>query len=307
MLIDQLNVVDCSSGASKGAGLAGCKKDMKRVTTIGLLQKGYRFPLTGVTKALLLLLIKKGTLKILKGVENFEDTTAEHSYETVAGSGIKKLILKNPYEYNASFDNGIDFNKALNSIAGKGQFDLILWDVEDQMWVTQTKSGDVKGFDLGIHEAGNYKGNDGTKASSQMLTFQLNDRGEIDDRIANILAVDYSPTELDDFNDVLLTINPVAPLATTLVAKAMLNDKSHFADGLVNTNFRLKKNGNVIAISPSQVVADSSAKTYTFTITAAAVNDVYTLETYDSTDQTNVILNPLGFLYKSNLATVTVI
>lgn len=307
LLVDQLNVVDCSGAAVKGAGLAGCKIDMKRVTTVGLLQKGYKFPVAGVNKALLLSLIKKGTLKILKGVEKFEDKTPEHSFETVAGSGIKKLILKNPYEYDVNFDNGIDFSKALNSIAGKGDFDLIVWDVEDRMWVTQNKSGDVKGFDLGIHEVGNYKGNDGTKASSETLMLQVTDRGEVDERIASILAVDYSPTELDDFNNILLTIKPVAVAATTLVATALLNDRSHFAEGLVNTNFRLKKNNVVVTLTAPSVVADANAKTYTFTIAAAALNDVYTLETFDSADQTTVILNPLGFLYKSNLATFTVV
>lgn len=306
VLIDQFNLVDCSAASAKGAGLAGCKKDMNRVTVIGLLQKGYKFPSAGVTKALLTTLIKTGKLKILKGVEKFEDVTPDHSFETVAGSGIKKLILKNPYEYTASFDNGIDFNKAINSIAGKGNFDLIFWDVEDQLWLTQTKSGEIKGFDLGIHEVGNYKGNDGTKASSGMMMFQLTDRNEVDNRVGNILAGDYSPSELDDFNDVAFTINPVAVGATTLVAKALLNDKSHFADGLIFSNFRLRKNGSVVTLTAPSVVADANAKTYTFTIAAAVLADVFTLETYDSTDQTNVVLSPLGYLYKAPLATVIV-
>jgi len=306
VLTDQFNLVDCSAATAKGAGLAGCKKDMNRIAVMGLTQKGYKFPVTGVTKALLTTLIKTGKLKILKGVEKFEDVTPEHSFETVAGSGIKKLILKNPYEYTASFDNGIEFNKALNSIAGKGNYDLILWDVEDQLWLTQTKSGDIKGFDLGIHEVGNYKGNDGTKASSEMMMLQLTDRNEVDNRIGNILAGDYSPSELDDFNDVTLTFNPVTVGATTLVVKALLNDKSHFADGLIFSNFRLRKNGTVVTLTAPAVVADANAKTYTITIAAAVLADTFTLETYDATDQTTVVQNPLGYLYKADLATVIV-
>ena len=40
-LQEQINSINCSGNGVKGTGLAGCRIDRKRVTALGLLQKGF--------------------------------------------------------------------------------------------------------------------------------------------------------------------------------------------------------------------------------------------------------------------------
>lgn len=296
LLVDQLNVVNCSVSGVIGTGLAGCKIDRKRVVALGLLQKGYVFPAGGINKALMLSLLQAGTLIYLKGVVTFAESTPEDSVKTFDGSGLKSVINKFPYEYKATFNNGVNFNKALNTLSGNGNYDIVMWDVDDVMWLTQNKAGDVKGFGLGMHEAGNYKGNDGTDVASQTLMLQLTDRSEVDDRMVNVLPDDFGSTDIDGVNEVKISINATAP-GTSVVFKAMLSDNSHLLLATTVSNWIVKKNG--APITPSAISYVTNPDYITFTVAALIATDVVTV-------QLNGTINQLGTLYKSNVATVTV-
>ena len=117
--------------------------------------------------------------------------------------------------------------------------------------------------------------------------------------------LDFSAeSDLEGINDVVLTASPLAVSGTSLVVSALLLDKSHFVDGLLVGDFKIKKNG--VAVTASAVVADSVAKTYTFTIPAASAG-TYTISTWDSALSSYVVLKAAsGLLYKSNVASVVV-
>lgn len=294
----QQNTINCGANGVLGTGLAGCRIDRKRVTALGLVQKGFVFA-EEITKAYMRSLQEDGTLIMLQGVVSFEDSTADDNIITRAGSGIKVVAGKNPYEHTVTFDNGVNFHKALTSLSGFGNYDLILFDVDNTMWDTQTKSGSYKGFTLGMFENGKYMGANGTDASSQSILLQLIDRAEIDERMSwiNASELDFSPSELTGVNEVLVTPNPIVA-GTSIVVSAFLLDKTHPVEGLLFGNFAVTKNG--AANNPTVAVYSSTTKKYTLTVGAMVATDVIEVSL------NGIILTLADVLYKSNTASVIV-
>lgn len=300
MAFDNLNKVNCEAGGVLGTGLAGCRIDRKRVVALGLLRKGYKFT-QDPDKDYMRQLQQEGILIMLQGVVTFVDNTAEDTIITREGSGIKKVAGKMPYEYVATFDNGVNFHKALTSLSSYEAYDMIFFDVENTMWVTVDKNdGAPKGYTLGMFENGKYTGSNGTDAASQSVTFQLINRIEFD-KYAGWYAdseLDFLGTDLDGVNEVLITADPLAASATSLVVSAFLLDKTHSVEGLLVADFKVTKNGSPLV--PSAVSYSSTTKKYTLTIPSTASTDVYTVSL------NGIILTTLDVLYKSNTESVVV-
>lgn len=297
-LEDQINKVDCSGAGVIGTGLAGCRMDRKRVTALGLLKKGFVFA-EEITKAYMRELQQDGTLIMLQGVVAFTDNTAEDTITTREGSGIKVVAGKMPYEYMATFDNGINFHKALTSLSSYEGYDIIVFDVDNTLFGTTPKTGGLKGLTLGMFENGKYTGSNGTDSASQTVTFQCINRIEWDSYagwIAND-ELDFIYSELTGINEVFVTVDPIVTASTTIVVDAYLLDKTHSVDGLLTGDFELTRNGAVLA---QTVVQSPTTKKYTFTVTANTTADIITVRLK------NTVLTPLDVLYKSNTATVVV-
>jgi len=298
MAFELLNKVNCDAAGVLGTGLAGCRVDRKRIVALGLLQKGYKFT-QDPDKEYMRELQQDGILIMLQGVVTFVDNTPEDTIITREGSGLKKVAGKMPYEYVATFDNGVNFHKALTSLSSYEAYDIIFFDVENTMWVTVQKDGAPSGFTLGMFENGKYTGSNGTDAASQAVTFQLEDRNEFDKYAGwyTDSELDFTGSKLTGINEVLITVAPAAAADTTIVADAYLLDKTHSVDGLLTTDFELTKNGVVLAQTVTQ---SPTTKKYTFTVAALVAADVITVRIK------NTILTPLDVLYKSNTATLIV-
>jgi hypothetical protein len=303
-MITGLNVLNCSSSDVVGTGLAGCRIDRKRVVAIGLLAKGTVLSGT-IDKDYIQNLQQLGKLIYLKGVITFADNTPDPTIITREGSGYKTLVSELPYEYLATFDNGQNFQKALKSISGNGNYDLVLWDVDDVMWLTQNLAGDVKGFALGMHNSGKYVGNDGTNAASQTLMLQLTERSEVDERMSFVTPEDFSSNDLDGVNDVKISIEPTADASTEIIFSPYLIDGSHLVEGLTLSDLKVTRNGSLI--TPTAISYVTNEGKVTITVTANAVNDIITIQLWDSVLAKPVILSPADVLYKSNVATVSVV
>ncbi len=290
----QINTVDCSAGGVLGTGLAGCRMDRKRVTALGLVSKGFKFD-EEITKDYLRELQQDGTLIMLQGVVSFVDNTADDNIITREGSGIKVVAGKNPYEYTATFDNGINFHKALTSLSSYQAYDLILFDVDNSLFFTVTKAGEPKGFTLGMFENGKYMGANGTDAASQTVNLQLIERGEIDERMSWIAneELDFVYTELTGVNEVLITVDP-AVAGTSIDVSAFLLDKTHPVEGLLFGDFAVTRNG--VVSNPTVAVYSSATKKYTLTLPAFVAADILEVSL------NGIILVPADILYKSNTA-----
>ena len=298
-LLTQINTVNCGGNGNLGTGLAGCRIDRKRVTALGLLEKGTKFT-TEIDKASLRALQVAGKLIMLQGVVSFTDATAEDTIITRAGSGIKVVAGQNPYEYTVEFDNGVNFHKALTSLSGFGNYDLVLFDVDNTMWLTETKANEPKGYTMGMFKNGKYTGSNGTDASNQMITLQLIERSEIDERMSWITTdnIDFSYGELTGINETLVTVDPITTASTSIVASVFLLDKTHPVEGLLVGDFSVTRNG--VAVVPSAVAYNATTKKYTLTITANTTADIVTVSLKGT------ILTPADVLYKSNTETVVV-
>lgn len=204
-----------------------------------------------------------------------------------------------PYEYTATFDNGINFHKALTSLSSYEAYDVIVFDVNNTMFGTTPKSGGIKGLTMGMFENGKYTGSNGTDSAAQTVTFQLINRIEWDlyaGWVAND-ELDFIYTELTGVNEVLVSVDPIEAASTTITVSAFLLDKSHTVDGLLTTDWELTRNGAVLT---QTVVQNPTTKEYVFTVTANTAADIVTARIK------NVVLTPLDVLYKSNTATAVV-
>ena len=298
MAFELLNKVNCDAAGVLGTGLAGCRVDRKRIVALGLLQKGYKFT-QDPDKEYMRQLQQDGILIMLQGVVTFVDNTPEDTIITREGSGYKKVAGKMPYEYLATFDNGVNFHKALTSLSSYEAYDIIFFDVENTMWVTVQKDGAPSGFTMGMFENQKYTGSNGTDAASQSVAFQLEDRNEFDKYAGwyTDSELDFTGSKLTGINEVLVSITPTPP-GTFIEVSAYLLDKTHTVDGLLVGNFELTKNGSVI--TPSEVSQDPVSKNYMFTVAALVATDIVTVRLKD------VVLTTLDVLYKSNTATVIV-
>ena len=269
------------------------------IVALGLLEKGYKFN-AEITKDYMRQLQQDGILIMLQGVVSYEDSTADNNLITRPGSGIKVSAGKNPYEKLATFDNGINFAKALSSLDSYNQYDLIEFDVDDTIWMTTTKSGEPKGYTLGIFDTNKYMGANGTDASSKSVLLQKTVRDEIDKRIAYVTTsqIDFSSGELTGVNEVLVTVDPIVTASTSIVVSAFLLDKTHPVEGLLVADFSVIRNG--AAVVPSLVAYNSTTKKYTLTVTANTTADIVEVSLKD------IVLTLADVLYKSNTATVIV-
>jgi len=298
-LEDQINKVDCTASGVLGTGLAGCRIDRDRVTAIGLLTRGFKFA-EEITLEYMRELQTNGTLIMLQGVITFVDNTAEDTVITRDGSGIKKVAGQMPYEYAATFDNGVNFHKALTSLSSYEGYDIVLFDVNNTLWLTSTKSGEYKGFSLGMFQNGKYTGANGTDSASQTVPFQIINRLEVDSLMSWVTNenLDFTYDELQGVNEVLITVDPVSA-GTLIVVSAFLLDGTHPVEGLLFGNFTATKNG--VSSNPTAATYSAVTKKYTLTVPTLVATDVVTVSL------NGIILTTLGTLYKSNTSTAVVV
>ena len=304
-LVDQINVVECGAGDLIGTGQQACAFDWNRVKTIEFSLRSYVY-----TADLTLDSIRDAQQKedvfIIAGAESFKLVPVEPTISTTEGSGIETVDGELPYKYELMFKKkGMNFWKALRRFNSNGIYNVAFYDINGTKIMTQTKSGLIKGFTTAMVFTGQYKGKEGDTSAEFKMTIQLSDDVTEMERATWVSGdtVDYSINELDGYNDVILTPSPLATSATSLVVKAVLADKSHFAAGMVLADFAIKKNG--VAVVATLVTANENAKTYTFTIPAAAAG-TYTVDTVNTFADKVVLLPASGLLYKGITGSVIV-
>ena len=311
MISTIINNVNCGAGEVLGTGLNHCPIDINRITTLGLVKRGFKFD---NAESLNLAYIKEqqqlGNIIILQGVVETTPETADDNITTRTGSGIEKLAGKNPVKWSFTFDNGIYFSKALQELISYGAYDLVFWDSLGSMFLVTTLANEYKGFSCYQINAGVYTPSNGADAASQMLTLQLN-RNEYDTRISWITSenLDYTAdTDLDGYND--LTIEVISGYSTNtdivIDVYSKADNKKVAITGLAKEDFALTIDGTSdVIVSLTPVVGVSGRYTIVST-TTLTLDDEVTVKTYDSTLLTDII-DVEGVLYKSNTATYKVI
>ena len=309
-LIDIVNSVMCGASDVLGTGTKNCKQDIKRVTTLALIERGYTFVDGDInTLAGVKLLQQKGKAIILQGVVEIADNTADDNVITRTGSGEKIVAGKNPYEYTVTFDNGLAYHKALTTLSSYRGYDIVFFDEKGDVFFTQTKAGLYKGFTLVMFENGKYMMSNGADAASQSVSFQMINRLEFDERVSWIVSdnLDYNAAEdLDGYNDINIVLTAPADASNELVASIFTLADNHkvFIGGLDASDFNLTANGVSVTIS---TVSEIVGVGYSFDVTSAfATGETVVLSTFDGVNN-SYIVNVDGVLYKSNIATTVVV
>jgi len=313
MMQDVVRNLNCGAAnqGEVGLGLKHCKQDIKRAVTFLLTEQGFKFePVGDLDLAYINQLVQIGKAKVLQGVIEMTDNTAEDTIITRAGSGIKSVAGKMPYEYTATFDNGLNFHKALTALSSNKAYDITIFDSKGDMFFTETKGGEWKGFTLGMLEAGKYTMSNGTDSASQMVSFQMINRAEFDERVTWITAdnLDFAPEDLADYNDVTLSLTAPAAAATTLLVQvtSYADNKKVFIDGLIKDDFLLTKNGSPTPLTITTSTPTANKGEYSLVVPAWVLADEIFIKLYDSTLPADII-DADGVLYKSNTATTVVV
>lgn len=303
-LVDQLNVVDCGAGNVIGTGQQGCTFDWQRIVAIELSNSGYAYT-DEQTLANIQIAQQKKDVIIINGFESFKTVEAAPRISTSEGSGEKSVDGEIPYEFEGMFRNkGMNFWKAMRRLNSSGVYNIAFYDINGTKILTQAKSGIVKGYKTAMIHTDQYKAKDGTNPSEFKFMLQLADSSIQEMEAATWISgnqVDYSINDLEGINDVLFTPQPLAVAATSLVVKATLLDKTHFAGGFTTADFLVKKGGVVVV--HTAVASDAANNTYTLTIPAATAA-TYTVETKNSYGTGVVLVASNGLLFQASAGTV---
>lgn len=304
-LANILNLVACGAAAVLGTGTNGCRPFFKKVASIWLVPSG--FVLDGaetLNLAYVQLLQAQGNLIILKGIENFTDNTPDNVTEEFE-SGIKKHVRKAKYEFLAQFSKGMYFNAALDYLNSDGSYDAVLVDIEGNILGTQSNSGSLKGFSLGMLQKQKLTWATDSTAQREGIAFQMTVPNEFDRDYVYVqnTQLDFNPENLDGVNEVVLNLSVPATAATTLTVVASRKQDSGAFTGAAFGDFLVTKNG--VTSNPT-AAPESPAGTYVLTVGAVTTNDVITVRLYDNSNNRSII-NLAATLYKSNTDSETVI
>jgi hypothetical protein len=300
-----LNLVACGAAAVLGTGTNGCRPFFKKVSSIWLLPSGTVFDSSETLNlAYVQTLQAQGNLIILKGIENFADNTPDSVTEEFE-SGIKKHVRKAKYEFLAQFSKGMYFNAALDYLNSDGSYDAILVDIEGNILGTQSTSGSIKGFSLGMLQKTKLTWATDSTAQREGLMFQMTVPNEFDRDYVYIQnsQLDFNPETLDGINEIVLTLSTPSDADTNVTIVAKRKQDSGAFTGAAFGNFLVTTGG--ATTNPTGGDDSALAGTYILTgITAIATGNVVTARLYDNANNRSII-NLATTLYKSNTVTET--
>jgi hypothetical protein len=307
------NLVECGLSDLLGGGNEGCGFEFENLAggELRFWKPGEVVPKeTDYNRAYIRSQQKAGNVIIMNSIYNFAWNNEENVLITAENSGLKSLSDFGKYEVMAYFKKGMYNQKQLSSISIDNYWNVQLVDgAGNELW-SETSSGDNVGFATALCSVlpMQFKSRQGDLLTG--IQIQFSRPKQMNDQLAWITAesLDYSVGELDGVNQITTTITPPSNLATTVVAKVVLSKDQNFKTGLAVTNFLYKVNG--ATVTPTDITADATAKTYTFTVAALATDDQISLMPYDSSGNTDVIevgVVPNEKLFKGKEATATVI
>jgi len=301
-----VNNLSCGANEQLGTGTKFCPQDIENPTVVVFAEKGTKIaPADDFNLAYLQDLQQKGQVVILNGVVSFTDNTAENEVGTRESTGIKYGTMLPPYDLTFTFDNGIQFYKALTKIEGSKNYDMFLFDVKNDMFGALDRQGNFRGVDCQYIGVGSYKIG---KENAQNLMVQLS-RSDFDNNVGFIANENLDFTaeqDLDGYNDIDITLTAPANGDVELVIKvyAKSNNKLVALTGLAKEDLLLKVDGASVTIT--SLTANATAGEYTLDVPAFTTGDAVALQLYDSVKNASII-NLDGTMYQSNVATTVVV
>ena len=301
-----VNKVNCGASEQMGTGRKFCPMDINVPKVVVLIKKGLKIaPSKQFNLAYIQELQQQGKAVVLNGIVSFTDNTPTNETATRESTGIKYTTMKAPYELQFVFDNGLYFHKALDKFESSTQWDLLIFDVNNDLFGAQDRQGNFRGLDCVYMSVENYKIG---KENAQMLNVQLS-RSDFDNNVAWIVneSLDFTAEQdLDGYNDVEITL--VAPTAgnngINFSVKAISNNKFIPLNGLTINDLLATQDGGNDTLANLTVDGEGL---YSAELAGTPIlGNTVTLKLYDGILAANII-NLDGTLYKSNVATTVVV
>lgn len=306
-LKDQLNTIECGAAGVIGSGSLGCPIDPENIKHIYAIASGTKITTT-LDRALVRTMQKDGKLIPLLDAFDVSWSNEENQLETSPALGLKSKGRTGNYELTATYANGIHFQKVLESMEGQNKWDLLIIDEEDNIFGTEGKNGEFKGFKTSMFAVNPYKFKTGAEGGKTSFTAQFSRPKEFNAAIANVTSetLDFLPSDMDGVNEIkLLDLSGLTAASTSIVVKTVLDkDRTTFVGGLTVPSFLVKVAGS--SVVPSAIAEDADAKTYTLTVAALSADQTVEVVIYDTAGNSRRIevgAAPDDVLYQSKEVT----
>lgn len=299
------NLIACGSAAVLGTGSRGCRPFLKKVSSLWFTPAGFEYDgARDLDEEYVRELQAEGKIIVLNGIRAFTDNTPDNTNEELEDGTIQTLRLAK-YQFQANFVRGFHFNAALASLSSFGNYDTTFVDTDGNVLGTESLAGNLKGFTTGMIQSDKITWASDSAGQREGLQWQLLERAEVDTDYVLIqrTQLDFNPNLVDGVNEIKLAMTTPVSGATTLVVKATRAQDGGAFVGAVLANFLVQKDGATIAPTG---VAESPNGTYTFTVPATALNEVYTADLFNSIDNVEVITMD-NTPYKSKVTSATVV
>lgn len=300
--------VDSCSGSNVNTGQLGCNIQFGEPRHLIGLKRGTMIAAdTDFNQEWVNLQVQAGIAVPLIGASAFEPLSSEDSMYTYS-SGVEIQNLDGLAKYKLTFDSGHHFYKEMAKLKGFKNLDFLIGDNAGNWRMVINSDGSYSGFQAGMVLPEITKDRvSGGDPESKSLQVQFINRREWDEDYV-ILDRDNLENDPEDFqgvNAVTLAYDTVpADLDATIVVSAILeSDRTTAIEGLEDADFLVTVDNATVAITTVTEVNGI----YTITIPALGVAEVVDVQLYDSTVNKNVIIEPSGVTYRSNVASATVI
>lgn len=279
----------------------GCVSQIQAAKSIWAIAPGEEFRAGEEFESEKKRLILASKLVVLNGVNTFEENGSEDAMETLADDTMG-VTNEGKYKFLATFTNGMYFNKALHSIKGFRNWNILIVDGKG-VWGTKTTLGGLTGFTTGMIQP--QKLQVGTNAALQKegLNFQFTERADLDVDFGFI--VDTTARKQKGVTQIELSfVNAPSDSDAVLTVRAVLaQDKSIAFGGVGFAKFLIGKGTTTSAATGGT----DSTITGRYPLSTTAINAGTTVTVKLFSENSSVIVGPDGDYYKSNLLSATVL
>lgn len=299
----------CGAGSVLGTNSKkGCSKQLTSARALWLFAPGKGFASSDtLSLSTVQTLQAKGELIVLQGVKTFEENGDDNNIETLDDT-TKRVTNEGKYAYRCDFTNGLDFNAALHSLKGYGNWNVAVVTANRQIYGAKlNSSGGFSGFDTGMLQPEKLRPGTTQEGQREGLMWQFLDPDEVNSEFVLIEGkeLDFNPLSVEGINEVVLSyVNTPSDTDTTITVKATLKDMKTAVSGGTYSDFLRKVDG--VTSNPTAGDDSSTAGTYVLTVSAVSTGDVETIELYDNANNRDVITLD-GDLYQSKTATATAV
>ena len=305
------NLGACSSSGALGFNTQkGCPDFLKAVHSIWLTPPDVVIEKTDIlNEAFIKALQMAGKLKVIKGINDFVENGNDDAVETLADD-TQLFANKGKYKFLATFSkDGLYLNRALTSIEGHGNWNVLFVDIKGDIFYTTRASGGYKGFTAGMIRQVKLQFATYTTGTKSGLELQFINRYEMDSNYRSWKneKLDFDPREVESITQVYLSlVNAPANLDVVLTVKAAVErGRSDAVSGALFTQWLNVING--ATSNPTAGDDTATAGIYPLTVAALATGEVGMVKLFDNSANSDIV-DIAGYgLVQSNTIDYTVV